>query len=113
MPAAHLVMYLVAGLTCAERLPETGGCWHLAAGAAAGGDLRRAGGQRRLQEATGACARLPDFHASPGGAQAAAVRRYGPRAGRIGRSLRRTGFDRNPMRRGTDRVQAMLRAGLL
>jgi hypothetical protein len=36
-----------------------------------------------------------------------------PRAGWIGRTLRRTGFDRNPMRRGSDYSQAILRAVLV
>jgi hypothetical protein len=36
-----------------------------------------------------------------------------PTAGWIGRTLRCTGFDRNPMRRAGDRVQAILRAVLL
>jgi hypothetical protein len=34
-------------------------------------------------------------------------------AGRTGRILRRMGFDRNPMRRSSDRVQAILRAVLV
>jgi hypothetical protein len=34
-------------------------------------------------------------------------------AGLIGRTLRRIGFDRNSMRRGSDRLQAILRAALL
>jgi hypothetical protein len=38
---------------------------------------------------------------------------YGPCAGWIRRILRRMGFDRNQMRRSSDRVEAMLRAGLL
>jgi hypothetical protein len=38
---------------------------------------------------------------------------HGPPAGRIGGILRRMGFDRNPLRRGTDRIQAILRAVLL
>jgi hypothetical protein len=41
------------------------------------------------------------------------MRKYGPRAEWMGRSLRRAGFDHNPMRRSTDRIQATLRAGLL
>lgn len=36
-----------------------------------------------------------------------------PRQGWPWRLLRRFGFDRNPMRRGTDRIQAVTRAGLL
>jgi hypothetical protein len=36
-----------------------------------------------------------------------------PGAGRIGRIARWIGFDRNPMRRGSDRIQAILRACLL
>ncbi len=36
-----------------------------------------------------------------------------PRHGWRWRSLRRLGFDRNPMRRGTDRIQAIIRVGLL
>jgi hypothetical protein len=36
-----------------------------------------------------------------------------PRQGRIARSIRRIGFDHNPMRRSTDRVQAIVRAGLV
>src|SRR5713101_4588304 len=52
MPAAHLVMYLVAGLTCPERLPETGGCWHLAGGAAGRVSDRRPG-RRRLRRSWG------------------------------------------------------------
>lgn len=36
-----------------------------------------------------------------------------PDAGRIRRAARRLGLDRNPMRRRTDRLQVMLRAGLL
>jgi hypothetical protein len=38
---------------------------------------------------------------------------HGPRAGWIGRVERRAGFDRNPMRRAGDRVQAILRAVLV
>jgi hypothetical protein len=37
----------------------------------------------------------------------------GPSASWIGRPLRRMGFDRNQMRRSTDRIQAILRAVLL
>jgi hypothetical protein len=40
-------------------------------------------------------------------------RHNGPRQGWLWRSLRRTGFARSPMRRRTDRVQAITRAGLL
>jgi hypothetical protein len=36
-----------------------------------------------------------------------------PRQGRVARSIRRIGFDRNPMRRCADRVQAIVRAGLV
>ena len=36
-----------------------------------------------------------------------------PRAGWIGRTLRRAGFDRNPMRHASDRAQAILRAVLI
>ena len=36
-----------------------------------------------------------------------------PEGGRIGRTLRRMGFDRNSMRRRSDRIQAILRAVLL
>ncbi len=36
-----------------------------------------------------------------------------PRHGWRWRSLRRLGFDRNPKRRGTDRIQAIIRVGLL
>lgn len=35
------------------------------------------------------------------------------RQGRIARSVRRIGFDRNPMRRSSDRIQAIVRAGLV
>ena len=35
------------------------------------------------------------------------------RRGRLRRFGRRVGFDRNPMRRGIDRFQAVMRAGLL
>jgi len=35
---------------------------------------------------------------------------YRPCAGWTGRIVRRMGFDRNPMRRGTDRIQAIVRA---
>jgi hypothetical protein len=38
---------------------------------------------------------------------------YGRGAGRLGRFLRRAQHDRNPLRRRLDRVQAVLRAGLL
>jgi hypothetical protein len=42
------------------------------------------------------------------------MRRYdGPRRGRLCGLRRRMGFDRNPMRRGSDRLQAIVRAGLL
>jgi hypothetical protein len=41
------------------------------------------------------------------------MRRHLPPAGRFRRSLRRAGFDRNPMRRATDRIQAITRAALL
>lgn len=41
------------------------------------------------------------------------TRRDGPRQGRLWWPLRRTGLTRNPMRRGTDRIQAVTRAGLL
>ncbi|HEY7432318.1 MAG TPA: hypothetical protein VH641_16460 [Streptosporangiaceae bacterium] len=41
------------------------------------------------------------------------MRQHGPRQGLIGRALRRIGLDRNPMRRGTDRIEAIARAGLL
>jgi hypothetical protein len=37
----------------------------------------------------------------------------GQRAGWLGRFWRRAGFDRNPLRRGLDRIQAVLRAALL
>lgn len=40
-------------------------------------------------------------------------RHDGPRQGRLWRSWRRLGFERNPMRRGIDRIQALTRAGLL
>jgi hypothetical protein len=40
-------------------------------------------------------------------------RHNGPRQGWHWKLLRRIGFDRNPMRRGTDRIQAVTRAGLL
>jgi hypothetical protein len=41
------------------------------------------------------------------------MKRLAPCQGRIGRSLRSLGFDRNPMRRSTDRIQAIVRAGLV
>ncbi len=60
-----------------------------------------------------ASARVFESHAGPGGAQALAMRQHGPRPGPIGRLLRRLGWDRNPMRRSTDRLQAIARAVLL
>jgi hypothetical protein len=41
------------------------------------------------------------------------MRDHLPACGRFRRSLRRAGFDRNPMWRGTDRIQAITRAALL
>jgi hypothetical protein len=41
------------------------------------------------------------------------MRQHGPRRGWIARALRRIGLDHNPMRRGTDRIEAIARAGLL
>src|SRR5512146_2165066 len=37
----------------------------------------------------------------------------GPRQGRLSRLRRRAGLDRNPMRRGSDRLHTVIRAGLL
>jgi hypothetical protein len=41
------------------------------------------------------------------------MRQDGPHEGRIGRSLRRIGFDHNPVRRCSDRVEAIVWAGLV
>jgi hypothetical protein len=51
-------------------------------------------------------------HAGPRGS-AAAMSPYQLCAGRIGTALQRMGFDRNPMRRGSDRIQSVLRAVVL
>lgn len=52
-------------------------------------------------------------HARPAWPQAAAMSSYLLVAGRTGRILRRMGFDRNPMRRASDRAHAILKAVLV
>jgi hypothetical protein len=54
-----------------------------------------------------------DADARPAGRRSPVMSSRRQAAGKTARILRRTGFDRNPMRRSTDRIQAILRAILL